>query len=106
VPFTKMNLTYLLKENYDIAFLKKVYGTPVVTVQQLVSGDVDADTVRITYRSRDTFTKLSKALGLMDDFKSGVPRAGYRGVVSFMYKRKRVYLAPPPDWKGYDTAWT
>lgn len=66
---TNIALFLLLQENYDIAFLKKVYGTPVVTVQQLVSGDVQSDTVRVTYRNRDSFKKLSKTLGLMDDFK-------------------------------------
>lgn len=39
-------------------------------------------------------------------FQSGVPRTGYRGVVSFMYKGRRVYLAPPADWKGYDPTWS
>jgi alpha-1,3-mannosyl-glycoprotein beta-1,2-N-acetylglucosaminyltransferase len=105
VPFTKRNMTYLLKENYDVAFLKTVYGSPAITVQQLVSGDLTPGAVRVTYRSKDSFKKMAKTLGLMDDFKSGVPRTGYRGVVSFIYKRRRVYLAPPPDWKGYDVSW-
>ena len=33
-------------------------------------------------------------------FQSGVPRTGYRGVVTFMHKGRRVYLAPSADWKG------
>ncbi|KAI1280389.1 Alpha-1,3-mannosyl-glycoprotein 2-beta-N-acetylglucosaminyltransferase [Halotydeus destructor] len=106
VPFTKMNMTYLLKENYDVAFLKKVYGTAVVTVQELVKGDLEEGPLRLTYRSRESYKKTCKTLGLMDDLKSGVPRTGYRGVVSFMHKRRRVYLAPPPDWRGYDVSWT
>lgn len=52
-----------------MAFLKTVYGSPAVTVQQLVSGNLAPGAVRITYRSRETFKKAAKALGLMDDFK-------------------------------------
>ena len=34
--------------------------------------------VRITYRTKENFKQFSKALGIMDDFKSGVPRMAYR----------------------------
>ncbi|XP_015791896.1 alpha-1,3-mannosyl-glycoprotein 2-beta-N-acetylglucosaminyltransferase [Tetranychus urticae] len=105
VPFTKYNLTYLLKDNYDDWFIKTVYGSPSVTVQDLASGRLDGNgPVRLTYRSKVNFKTIAKAFRLMDDFKSGVPRTGYRGVVPFMFRNRRVYLAPPPDWKGYDTS--
>jgi len=87
--------------------VKQIYGAPSVTLHQLTRGSIDhSDPVRITYENKDVFKKTAKALGLMDDFKSGVPRTGYRGVVSFMYKGRRVYLAPPADWKGYDPTWS
>ena len=105
MPFTKYNLTYLLKDNYDDWFIKTVYGSPSVTVQDLASGRLDGNgPVRLTYRSKVNFKTIAKAFRLMDDFKSGVPRTGYRGVVPFMFRNRRVYLAPPPDWKGYDTS--
>ncbi|XP_054706101.1 alpha-1,3-mannosyl-glycoprotein 2-beta-N-acetylglucosaminyltransferase-like [Uloborus diversus] len=107
VPFTKMDLSYLKKDNYDVAFVKQIYGVPPVTLHQLQRGSIEhSEPVRITYENKDIFKKTAKALGLMDDFKSGVPRTGYRGVVSFMYKGRRVYLAPPADWKGYDPTWS
>ncbi|RWS25063.1 alpha-1:3-mannosyl-glycoprotein 2-beta-N-acetylglucosaminyltransferase-like protein [Leptotrombidium deliense] len=107
VPFSKRNLTHLLKDNYDVAFLKSVYGSPPVSLQQLLSGSISTNgSVRLTYKTKDSFKKIAKSLGLMEDFKSGVPRIGYRGVVSFMHKHRRVYLAPIAEWKGYDTSWT
>ncbi|KAJ8311444.1 hypothetical protein KUTeg_010799 [Tegillarca granosa] len=36
---------------------------------------------------------------------AGVPRTAYNGIVSFIYQGQRVYLAPPKDWKGYDSKW-
>ncbi|XP_063228833.1 alpha-1,3-mannosyl-glycoprotein 2-beta-N-acetylglucosaminyltransferase isoform X2 [Bacillus rossius redtenbacheri] len=107
VPFTQMNLTYLLKDNYDQQFVKWVYESPVVTYQELKSGSVAHEgPVRIPYHTNDMYKRTAKMLGLMDDFRSGVPRTGYRGVVSFMYKGRRVFLAPNANWKGYDPGWS
>ena len=45
---------------------------------------------------------MAKALGIMDDFKSGVPRMAYKGVVATMFRGQRIYVAPSLNWKGYD----
>ncbi|XP_033364754.1 alpha-1,3-mannosyl-glycoprotein 2-beta-N-acetylglucosaminyltransferase [Bombus vosnesenskii] len=107
VHFTKMNLTYLLKDNYDINFVNEVYQSTVVSFSELKSGKVVAPgAVRIPYYSRQAYKNTAKQFGLMDDFRSGVPRTGYRGVVTFYYKGRRVHLAPSANWNGYDTTWS
>merc|ERR1712055_346307 len=40
VPFTKMDLTYLLKERYDPAFEREVQNSPVVSINDLKSGNL------------------------------------------------------------------
>ncbi|KYQ50176.1 Alpha-1,3-mannosyl-glycoprotein 2-beta-N-acetylglucosaminyltransferase [Trachymyrmex zeteki] len=107
VPFTKMNLSYLLKDNYDIAFVNQVYQSTVVSYSELKSGNIVAPgPVRIPYYTRQSFKNITKLLGLMDDFRSGVPRSGYRGVVTFFYNGRRVHLAPSANWSGYDITWS
>ncbi|KFV12850.1 PREDICTED: alpha-1,3-mannosyl-glycoprotein 2-beta-N-acetylglucosaminyltransferase [Pterocles gutturalis] len=107
VPFTQLNLSYLKKEEYERSFLSKVYAAPEVKVEELQGNRRrELGTVRLQYSGRDSFKAFAKALGLMDDLKSGVPRAGYRGIVSFVYRGRRVYLAPPADWTGYDPSWS
>lgn len=107
VSFTKMNLTYLTKSIYDNMFLKTVYQSPVVTLDELKRGLVATkDPVRITYLTKEQYKRATKSLGLMDDFKSGVPRTAYLGIVSFFYNGRRVYLAPNTNWKGYDLTWS
>ncbi len=60
----------LNQENYDVDFVKKVYGSPTVTLQQLQRSEISNEgPVRITYSTKDGFKKSAKALGLMDDFK-------------------------------------
>ncbi|NWI93281.1 MGAT1 acetylglucosaminyltransferase, partial [Pitta sordida] len=108
VPFTQLDLSYLKKDEYERSFLPRVYSAPEVKVEELQGNrrrDLGA-VVRLQYRGRDAFKAFAKALGLMDDLKSGVPRAGYRGIVSFVYRGRRVYLAPPQDWTGYDPTWS
>ncbi|MGH0128052.1 UNVERIFIED_CONTAM: hypothetical protein FKN15_036097 [Acipenser sinensis] len=107
VPFTQRDLAFLKKEAYDRTFAESVYTAPAVRVEELHGNKVTVPgPVRVQYSNKDTFKAFAKALGVMDDLKSGVPRAGYRGVVSFMFRGRRVFLAPPPGWKGYDTTWS
>ncbi|KAK7095994.1 hypothetical protein V1264_005342 [Littorina saxatilis] len=107
VPFTQKDLSYLEKDRYDTDFVKEVYSAVVLSSSEALSGvQPEEKKVRVQYATKDEFKKLAKALGIMEDLKAGVPRAAYRGVVSFMLKGRRVYLAPPPDWKGYDITWT
>ncbi|KAK7497760.1 hypothetical protein BaRGS_00010894, partial [Batillaria attramentaria] len=107
VPFTHMDLSYLQKEQYDADFVKIVYGAPVLSASEVVSGvRPEEKVVRVQYANKDEFKRSAKTLGIMDDFKAGVPRAAYRGVVSFSFKGRRVHLAPPATWTGYDVTWT
>lgn len=107
VDFTRVDLTHLLKQKYDKQFLKHVYSCAVVTFEEIRRGLVTTkDPVRIQYNTKDQYKRTAKLLGLMDDFRSGVPRTGYLGIVSFFYNNQRVYLAPNTNWKGYDLTWS
>ena len=106
VPFTKMDLSVLKKDRYDEQFVKEVYGCPLLTVDQVKKNHkAEAKKVRVEYTTKKNFESTAKALGIMADLKSGVPRAGYRGVVSFYYNGRRVFLSPPGDWTKYDPTW-
>ncbi|XP_030203416.1 alpha-1,3-mannosyl-glycoprotein 2-beta-N-acetylglucosaminyltransferase b [Gadus morhua] len=108
VPFTKQDLSHLVKEQYDARFVKEVYGAPLVRVEDLLQGSTLTGTgpFRVQYSSRDSFKVLARNLGVMDDLKSGVPRTGYRGVVSFLHRGRRVFLSPPEGWTKYDVSWS
>ena len=113
VDFTKHDLTFLLKDNYDRRLRTLLDRLPVVKMSDLRNinrnesnrSDTPPRAVRILYRTRTEFKNYAKALNLMDDFKAGVPRMAYKGVVSAMNKGLRVYIAPSENWKGYDPSW-
>lgn len=107
VPFTKLDLSYLKEDVYRKEFEQEVYGAPVVTYEEITRGQLKGTgPFRLQYSSRDSFKLLARNLGIMDDFKSGVPRTGYRGIVSFITSGRRIFLAPPPGWTQYDTTWS
>ncbi|XP_060800255.1 alpha-1,3-mannosyl-glycoprotein 2-beta-N-acetylglucosaminyltransferase a [Neoarius graeffei] len=107
VPFTTQDVSYLEQGTYDQAFENEVYSAPVVTAEELKNGKLSGPgPFRLQYSSAQSFKTLARGLGLMDDLKSGVPRAGYRGVVSFFSQGKRLYIAPPVGWTKYDPSWS
>ena len=108
VPFTSRDLSYLLKDKYDGSFVEEVYAAAPVKVEELqqAGGLAAPGPYRVQYSTRDSFKVLARSLGVMDDLKSGVPRTGYRGVVGFLHRGRRVYLAPPEGWTRYDTSWS
>ncbi|XP_072285516.1 alpha-1,3-mannosyl-glycoprotein 2-beta-N-acetylglucosaminyltransferase [Pyxicephalus adspersus] len=107
VSFTKIDLSYLLKENYDPWFVGQVYEAPKARAEEVLQGQVPGGrTVRVEYSTRDTFKAMARSFGVMDDLKSGVARVAYKGVVTFTHRGRRVFLAPPKDWAGYDPSWS
>lgn len=102
VEFTRRNLSYLRKEPYDASFLSIVYESPIVGYQELRRGQVSASgSVRVVYDGKAALKKIAKLLGLMDDFKSGVPRTAYQGVISFVFGQRRVFLTPSTPFTEY-----
>ncbi|CAL8288749.1 unnamed protein product [Merluccius merluccius] len=107
VPFTTLDLAYLQDNTYRERYDQEVYAAPLVTYEMLKQGQVTgAGPVRLQYSSKESFKLMARNLGVMEDLKSGVPRTGYRGVVSFMNRGQRIYLAPPPGWSHYDPTWS
>ncbi|KRZ67413.1 Alpha-1,3-mannosyl-glycoprotein 2-beta-N-acetylglucosaminyltransferase [Trichinella papuae] len=102
VRFTAMNLTYLLKENYEKLFSSQVNQAPVVSLNAIQAGLWTGKSVRILYRNAKEFVDIAKIIGLMDDMKAGVPRTAFRGVVPVYYYKTRVFISPVGEWKNYD----
>lgn len=66
-------MSYLLpspQDLYDPVFDKQVQASQVVTIND-VKGDrlAKGGSYRLIYHTKDNFKKLTKSLGLMDDFK-------------------------------------
>lgn len=74
IPFTKMDLSFLLKEKYDQNFIKNVYSWPSITQAELMAGHLTDGkplpaAVRLTYSDKGTYKNTAKTLKLMEDFR-------------------------------------
>jgi len=101
VQFNSMDLSGLMKENYDQPFLKEVYGAEQVTQLQLDNVKNTATIYRLEYHNNKQFARIAKALHIMEDLKDGVPRMGYLGVVTIVYNGCKLHVAPERPWAGY-----
>eukprot|EP00055_Hartaetosiga_balthica_P010510 m.45060 g.45060 ORF g.45060 m.45060 type:complete len:470 (-) comp7201_c0_seq1:129-1538(-) len=100
IDFTKEDLSYLIKDNYDLDFLQEVYSAPVVS--SFGAMNTHAPIVRIEYTSPPHYLKIAREFGIMDDIKDNIPRTAYFGVVSFYKNGVKIHLAPQRPWKGYE----
>ncbi|OON13790.1 GNT-I family protein, partial [Opisthorchis viverrini] len=111
--FTKQDLSYLLEPSYTGSWLHTVYKEAFeISPSKLYTKQFPAENklkpLRITYESDEEFVGIASRLTLMTDSRSGVMRNAFRGVVPIYWGDRRIYIAPPTNWKGYDwsQSWT
>ncbi|EFO19522.2 hypothetical protein LOAG_08970 [Loa loa] len=97
--FSQSDLSYLKKDYYDPAFRKIVLGAVPATLDEILkgrfsNGTVLPEKVRLFYVASVDFKAFARRFSVMDDFRSGVCRTCYNGVVSFRYGQHRVFLSP------------
>lgn len=101
VNWKSMDLSYLMEDNYVKHFAemvknaKPVHGNDIVLKVSNIGGDV-----RIKYRDQSDFERIARQFGIFEEWKDGVPRAAYKGVVVFRYQSsRRVFLVGPHSLK-------
>ena len=105
VNWQEIDLTYLQEEQYNKYYVERVLELPEINSADIRSRKFDSKEVRLTYTNAASFKSNAKLLGIMDDFKAGVPRTAYQGIVSVFYNGVRIYLTPSQPWNGYDEKW-
>jgi len=112
IDFTKVNVSYLLKRNYDEPFLDHVNSLRRVALTEVTALDTKLDRAKeyaVEYTSNSHFKRIAKSLGIMDDNKEGIFRTAYLGIVSIVWRRTghptdtplRLHIVPTRPWKGY-----
>lgn len=118
INWKTFDISSLTHDTFDATFISRVSNLPRISVTTIpilneqfvkeLKKDVDAvdNAVVIIYKTKPEYVNAAKRLQIMDDLKAGVPRGGYRGVVSTIYNNVQVYLSPqdPATWV-YPTTW-
>ncbi|XP_059654137.1 alpha-1,3-mannosyl-glycoprotein 2-beta-N-acetylglucosaminyltransferase isoform X1 [Cornus florida] len=96
VDWKRMDLSYLMEDKYVKHFAdmvknaKPIYGTDAVLKANNIDGDL-----RIQYKDQADFERIALQFGIFEEWKDGVPRTAYKGVVVFRYQTRRVFLVGP-----------
>lgn len=101
VDWKSMDLSYLTEENYTRHFAnivknaRPVYGVDVVLKAYNIDGDVS-----ILYKDQEDFERIAGQFGIFEEWKDGIPRTAYKGVVVFRFQTpRRVFLVGPDSLK-------
>lgn len=92
VNFTTMDLSYLLKEQYDKNLLGQVEAATVVTYSEVEN--YENSDLRVIYKNFEQFRQMAKHFDIMDDEKEKMPRTSYKGIVTFHEGTNRIFLTP------------
>ncbi|XP_011000878.1 PREDICTED: alpha-1,3-mannosyl-glycoprotein 2-beta-N-acetylglucosaminyltransferase-like [Populus euphratica] len=97
VDWKSRDLSYLMKDKYTKHFAdvvrkaKPIQGTDAVLKVSNIEGDV-----RIQYKDQPDFERIARQLGIFQEWKDGIPRTSFKGVVVFRYQTtRRVFLVGP-----------
>ncbi|KAI3774210.1 hypothetical protein L1987_48755 [Smallanthus sonchifolius] len=96
IDWKSMNLTYLMEDKFVKHFADLVkganplYGTDFILKMNNIKGDA-----RINYRDQLHFEEIARQFGIFEEWKDGIPRTAYKGVVVFRYQTRRIFLVGP-----------
>uniref|UniRef100_A0A183ETF3 Alpha-1,3-mannosyl-glycoprotein 2-beta-N-acetylglucosaminyltransferase n=1 Tax=Gongylonema pulchrum TaxID=637853 RepID=A0A183ETF3_9BILA len=90
--------------------LERVYSAPLISLSELLKSIINrgyrSRTIRVQYSTLSEYLNIADHLKIMRDFKDGVPRTAYLGVVTCFVYGVRIYIAPnPSSWEKYDPKW-
>ncbi|KAK1324901.1 Alpha-1,3-mannosyl-glycoprotein 2-beta-N-acetylglucosaminyltransferase [Acorus calamus] len=98
VDWNSMDLSYLKADKFPKHFAKMVsdakpvYGFDAVRKSYNIDGDV-----RIQYNDQADFERISRQFGIFEEWKDGILRTAYKGVVLFRYQGSRCIFLVGPD---------
>lgn len=101
VDWKSMDLSYLLEDKYVIHFANNIKKAKPVSGADFAqkARNIDGD-VRIKYKDQWDFENIAQQFGIFQEWKDGVPRTAYKGVVVFRYQTtKRIFLVGPESLK-------
>lgn len=97
VDWKSMDLSYMTEDNFVkhfgnlVANAKPVHGTDAVLKAYNIDGDV-----RIQYNDEPDFQRIARQFGIFEEWKDGIPRTAYKGVVVFRFQTpRRIFLIAP-----------
>ncbi|KAL5562326.1 hypothetical protein UlMin_032073, partial [Ulmus minor] len=101
IDWQSMDLSYLTEDNFAkhiseiIKKAKPIRGSDLVMKASNIGGDL-----LIKYKDQPDFERIARQFGIFEEWKDGVPRTAYKGIVVFRFQTsRRVFLISPDSLK-------
>lgn len=96
VDWMSMDISYLELPRYDEDMEATLAAAKVVGSAEDVAGGLGG--VKLQYDSQPHYEKLAAGFGMLLEWRNGVPRGAYKGVVSIRWGEARVFFEPSPNY--------
>lgn len=97
IDWKAVDLSYLMEDKFLNQFAKMVVDAKPVQGPDAVlkAYNIDGD-VRIKYSDQKDFERIAHQFGIFGEWKDGIPRTAYKGVVVFRHQTpRRIFLVGP-----------
>jgi hypothetical protein len=86
----------LEKRPYDSSFQQSVLDAKLITIDALLDQtEMSAEfAYKVTYANPREFRRIADKFKLMNDFRGGMIRTAYYGIITFTVNKIRVYVVP------------
>ncbi|AQK43229.1 Alpha-13-mannosyl-glycoprotein 2-beta-N-acetylglucosaminyltransferase [Zea mays] len=98
IDWNSEDLSYLGEDKFSTKFGKEVASaTPLRGSDAVLKAHNMAEDVRIQYDDQEGFEQIARQFGIFEEWKDGIPRTAYKGVVVFRYNssQRRIFLVSP-----------
>ncbi|TVU42919.1 hypothetical protein EJB05_09344, partial [Eragrostis curvula] len=98
IDWNSEDLSYLGEDKFLTKFGKEVASaTPLHGSDAVMKAHNIGTDVRIQYNDQEDFERIARQFGIFEEWKDGIPRTAYKGVVVFRYNgsRRRIFLVGP-----------
>uniref|UniRef100_A0A7S1SHF8 Alpha-1,3-mannosyl-glycoprotein 2-beta-N-acetylglucosaminyltransferase n=1 Tax=Tetraselmis chuii TaxID=63592 RepID=A0A7S1SHF8_9CHLO len=96
VPFRQHRLDYLLQHKYEPEWDALLATARAMSVEDAMKASGD---VKVIYNSQESYEAITGKLGMLREWKDGVPRGAYKGVVPVRFNKARIFIAPAEGFK-------
>eukprot|EP01105_Mastigella_eilhardi_P028428 TRINITY_DN935_c0_g1_i1.p2 TRINITY_DN935_c0_g1~~TRINITY_DN935_c0_g1_i1.p2 ORF type:complete len:414 (-),score=119.67 TRINITY_DN935_c0_g1_i1:84-1325(-) len=98
IDWSAQDLSYLRKDNYDAA-LDALVGSATLLQHPSDASNYRGAVLRFNYASPSDYESLAHEFTLMSDFKEGIPRTSYNGVVTFKWHGNTVVIVSDKQYR-------
>ncbi|KAI1710849.1 GNT-I family domain-containing protein [Ditylenchus destructor] len=95
VDFSLIDMDRLKKKLYDASYGQTLSEAKQISVDELLNSTARLSTqysYRVVYKDPREYRRIANKFKLMTDFRLGIPRTAYYGVVTFLHEGLRFFL--------------